>query len=253
MSPRTTLIYPKPHWVNCGELPQEYGECAGRGWWCPDRGSQMRGCILQEKHDAWSCACQRLWKMKTAPHHPQPWPYPASHCVGRTEMKLRNFKGMIPHCPHYKHAALRHYLGHFYSVPFVRDRGTYSVLLTHDNLCKPTQVKQDVVPVILILSNICRAFTMYLCMDSVKFLLEAPDASILWGRYYFVTTCRLIWGVFLLGRALLLETLRYIIKLILWMFFSYFNHYNIILTWKMWKILIPSAQLNHHWNICINE
>ena len=91
---------------------------------------------------------------------------------------------------------LRYYRGRFYSVPFVRHRVAYSVLLTYDNFCKPTPVKQVVVAAIVSLSNIFRAWTMYLCMNSVKFLLEAPDASILWGRYYFVTTCRPIWGCF---------------------------------------------------------
>ena len=68
--------------------------------------------------------------------------------------------------------------------------GTYSVLLTHDNLCKPTAVKQVVGAAIVILSNVCRDWTMYLCMDSVKFLLEAQGPSILWGRDYFVTIWR---------------------------------------------------------------
>ena len=57
----------------------------------------------------------------------------------------------------------------------------YRVLLTHDDfyaICKPTPVKQVVVAANVILRNICRAWTMYLCMDSVKFLLEAPGASI---------------------------------------------------------------------------
>ena len=79
-------------------------------------------------------------------------------------------------------------------MPFVPHRGAYSVLLTHDDLCKVTPVKQVVVAAIVILSNICCAWTMYLCMDSVKFLLEVPGTSILWGCYYFVTTCRPIWG-----------------------------------------------------------
>ena len=55
----------------------------------------------------------------------------------------------------------------------------YSVLLTHDNLSKSTPVKHEVVvAVIVILSNICCAWTMYLCMDSVKFLLETPGPCI---------------------------------------------------------------------------
>ena len=58
----------------------------------------------------------------------------------------------------------------------------------------PTPVKQVVVAAIVTLSNICRAWTMYLCMDSVKFLLEVPSASILWRPYYFVTTPRPFWN-----------------------------------------------------------
>ena len=34
---------------------------------------------------------------------------------------------------------------------------------------------------------------VHLCMNSVKFVLEAPGSSILWGRYYSVTMCRLSW------------------------------------------------------------
>ena len=81
---------------------------------------------------------------------------------------------------------------------FVHHRGAYIVLLTYDNLYKPKPVEQVVVAAIMILSNVCHTWTMCLCMDSVKFLLEAPGASILWGRYYFVT-----------GRALPIGTLRY--------------------------------------------
>ena len=92
--------------------------------------------------------------------------------------------------------ALWHYRGRLYSVPFVRHRGAYSVLPTHNNLCKRTPVKQVVVAAIVILNNIYHARTMYLCMDFVKFLLEEPGTFILWGHYYFVTTCRPIWGRF---------------------------------------------------------
>ena len=52
--------------------------------------------------------------------------------------------------------------------------------------------------------------TVHVYMNSVKFVLEAPGASILWGRYYSVTMYRLTWGALLLGRALLIGTLRYI-------------------------------------------
>ena len=33
--------------------------------------------------------------------------------------------------------------------------------------------------------------TVHVCMNSVKFILEAPGASILWGRYYSVPMRRL--------------------------------------------------------------
>ena len=52
--------------------------------------------------------------------------------------------------------------------------------------------------------------TVHVCMYSEIFVLEAPGASILWGRYYSVTMCRLTWGALLLGGALLIGTLRYI-------------------------------------------
>ena len=76
---------------------------------------------------------------------------------------------------------LRHYQGRFYSVPLARHGGAYSVLVTHDNLCKGASLKQVVVAAIVILSIICRAWTMYLCIDSGKFLSEALGAFILWG------------------------------------------------------------------------
>ena len=90
----------------------------------------------------------------------------------------------------------------------------YSVLLTHDNLTKSTPVKHEVfVAVIVILSNICCAWTMYLCMDFIKFLLEAPGASIVWWCYYFVNNLQTHFGALLLGRALLTGTLRYLNKI----------------------------------------
>ena len=52
--------------------------------------------------------------------------------------------------------------------------------------------------------------TVHVCMNSVTFVLEVPGASILWRRYYSVTMCRLTWGGgLLLGRVLLIGTLRY--------------------------------------------
>ena len=46
-------------------------------------------------------------------------------------------------------------------------------------LPKPSPVNQVVVAAIMILNNKCRAWTMHLCMDSVKFVLEAPGANTL--------------------------------------------------------------------------
>ena len=94
--------------------------------------------------------------------------------------------------------ALRHYRGRYYFMQFVRHGGAKSVRLSHDNLRKPTPVKQVVLVTIVIFSNICRAWTtcMYLCMDYVKFVLGAPGVSILWGCNYLMTTYRPIWGRF---------------------------------------------------------
>ena len=70
-------------------------------------------------------------------------------------------------------------------------------ILQWDVLCEiESHSKQDVVAAVVILRNICRTWTMYLCMDSVKFLFEAPGASILWGLYYFVTAWKPIRGRF---------------------------------------------------------
>ena len=104
--------------------------------------------------------------------------------------------GEVLYCPYYKRPALRHYQRRFYSLPFVRHKDTYSVLLTHDNLCKPTQVKQVVVAAIVILTTMWCGWTMNLYIDSVKFLLEAPGASILWRRFYLVTASTPIGGRF---------------------------------------------------------
>ena len=68
--------------------------------------------------------------------------------------------------------------------------GAYRVLLTYDCVNKPKPVKQVVVATKVILSNRCRVWTMFLCMNSIQFILEASSASIVWGRYYFVTTIR---------------------------------------------------------------
>ena len=36
--------------------------------------------------------------------------------------------------------------------------------------------------------------TVHVCINYVKFVLEAPGASILWGRFYSVAMYRLTWG-----------------------------------------------------------
>ena len=36
---------------------------------------------------------------------------------------------------------------------------------------------------------------VHVCMNSVKYVLEVLGTSILWGRYYSVTLCKLTWWV----------------------------------------------------------
>ena len=88
-------------------------------------------------------------------------------------------------------------------------RGTCRVLQTHDNLHKPTPVKQVVVAAIVILNNICHAWTMYLFMDSLQFLLEASGASCFVGALLFGDKFQTHLGALLLGKALLIGTLQY--------------------------------------------
>ena len=57
--------------------------------------------------------------------------------------------------------------------------------------------------------------TVHVCINSVKFVLKASVASILWGRYYSNVQTRL--GALLLGRALLVGTLRN---------FNYYSQWN---------------------------
>ena len=54
----------------------------------------------------------------------------------------------------------------------------YRVSLTYDCVNKPKPVKQVIVAAMVILSNRCCVWTMHLCMNSVKFVLEAPGASV---------------------------------------------------------------------------
>ena len=132
-----------------------------------------RGCHVK----SWSVWCPRIGhshnskmvsKMTTKNTEISPT---LSFCSNLDDNLIRaKNNNQIPYCPYKEHSALRHYRGRFYSVPFVRHRGAYSVLLTHDNSCKPTPVKQTVLAAIVILNNICHVWTMYLCMDSVKFL-----------------------------------------------------------------------------------
>ena len=75
----------------------------------------------------------------------------------------------------------------------------------------------------------------------MKFVFEAPGASILCGRYYSATMCRLIWGVLLLGRALLIGTLRYSLK-----FYnqSFYCHK---------KFQLPDLTVNSVWGVAVNS
>ena len=79
---------------------------------------------------------------------------------------------------------------------------------TYDCLNKPKPVKLVIVAVMVILSNRYRVWTMCLCMDSVKFILEAPGAAIVWGATILWQLADYLGG-FLLGRALLIGALRY--------------------------------------------
>ena len=56
--------------------------------------------------------------------------------------------GEVLYCPYDKRLTIRHYRRRFYSVPFVRHKDTYSVLLTHDNLCKLTPVFRGVATIL---------------------------------------------------------------------------------------------------------
>ena len=47
---------------------------------------------------------------------------------------------------------------------------------TSSFLPRPSQVNQVVIAAITIFSNTRRFWTMYLCNDSIKFVLEAPDS-----------------------------------------------------------------------------
>ena len=47
--------------------------------------------------------------------------------------------------------------------------------------------------------------TVHVCMNSLKFVFEAPSASILWGRYYSVTMCRLVCVCVCVGGASIRE------------------------------------------------
>ena len=82
-------------------------------------------------------------------------------------------------------------------MPFCVSWGTYSMLLANDCLnhsgdklshtssvlSKPSAVNQVVVAAIVISSNTYYVWTMFLCIDSVKFILEEPSAKTLTGRF----------------------------------------------------------------------
>ena len=82
---------------------------------------------------------------------------------------------------------------------------------------------------------------VHVCINSVKFVLEAPGAPILWERYYYVTMCRLPWRALLLGRALVIETLRYFL---IWKLL-YSNHtFTLRPCWVITQFK-PSCHWNH--------
>ena len=111
----------------------------------------------------------------------------------------------IPYCPYSKRSVLRHYQGCFYFVPFVSDRSAYSMLLTHDDLCKPIQVKQLVVADIVILSAYV-VIELCICVWFCQVIIRSA------GHFYFVwallfcDNLQTHLGTLLLGRALLIGT-----------------------------------------------
>ena len=84
-----------------------------------------------------------------------------------------------------------------------------SALLFHAILC--------VMATIAISNNTVHVWTIYLYMDSVKFVLETPGIQTLTGALLFCGDAAILWqladpfcGVLLLGRALLIGTLQYV-------------------------------------------
>ena len=96
------------------------------------------------------------------------------------------------------------------------------------------------------------------CMNSVKFVSEAPGASILWGRYYSVTMCRFIWGALLLGRALLIGTSRYLWKKNIgeiWvvMHINIWNMYPVLQSWGVVLLTFRGLSKTLSPNMCIAQ
>ena len=95
---------------------------------------------------------------------------------------------------------------------------------------------------------------VHVCMNSAKFVLKAPGASILWGRYYSVTMCRLIRWALLLGRALLIGTLRYFVKIASIYFISINSCQNVLPIHKVeCKIILVPVDLNSLEIISFNQ
>ena len=103
---------------------------------------------------------------------------------------------------------LRHNRGRIYSMPFVRHQGAYDMLLTHDNLCKPTPVKQVFVAAIVILSNMY--FFNVFGYRFRQVLIKRAGHFCFVGALLFCDKLQTHLGALLSGRALVIGTLQYI-------------------------------------------
>ena len=110
---------------------------------------------------------------------------------------LHVYIGEVLYCPYYKRPVLRLPKALLFSgicsSCYWHMCHLFVMLMTHDNLCKPTPVKQVVAVTIVILSNICCAWTMYLCTD---YVLIISGASIFVGALLFCDNLQTHWGSF---------------------------------------------------------
>ena len=124
---------------------------------------------------------------------------------------LPKWKKGVKTAAHMYHPSHREYppRGHFHFVPFLASQGRLWCVLTYDGLNKPKTVKQVWWPSLWFWA-IRAVFNCAYVYEFCEVRIRGAQRSILWGHYYSVTMCRLIWGPLLLGKALLIGTLRYL-------------------------------------------